>query len=767
MKHVKKCILCNILILSFVTGFFQPVTQVKATVSHRDLQHSIAITDEHVDGSVLVTLATPKKTALCQEGVSSFDKHIVVEDSYNMGEADNIANTAPQKDFLKDKTYYISEVSSSTYSTEELIQALEKKAYVLDVEPNYKQHITSNDPYSSRQWYLDGNSIFGSSSGIHYSTTTAKSKSGEPVIAVMDTGIHSSHEDLASHMWTNSTSTFFGAHGYNAIDDNGNCEDDNGHGTHCAGTIAAIGNNQTGITGISQAKIMSLKVFDADGETDNATIIRGLNYLIGVKKSGVNIIAVNCSWGGGASNSSMAQLMTLLGEMGVTFVFAAGNDGINHDINTDAICPYDLSDYNSKLKQYMIFVGASTANDTACSFSDYGSRDVDLFAPGENIFSTYHEPTYHPDLYGTDLGDNTTLYRNCADTKNDLSDFYVDDDLQINSSMNANIEYTSSANHSYHTSSGSIRWLLDYGSPSGTPKSTYLYLDVTKYNLNPEDTHYVSMYLGTPISKKTISWDHITKVSSGPLGSENNRFYLDEDGAMYFKIIGIEANEGASGSYLYYLDDIGISTANPTKEQIGEYTYLTGSSMAAPMVTGALALLHEIYPTDDAYNRNRRLLSCTRVTLGVIGKCSTNGILDMSKMDLYTPVATPSPSTGDSSTEIHISATKQIQDTNPANITIENITTTKSPIKIKKIIIKNKKKSLRAGKKLKLKAVVTPAHAKTPKIRWSTSRKKWASVTQKGIVTAKKRGIGHTVKITATARDGSGKKAVCRIKIKK
>ncbi len=91
----------------------------------------------------------------------------------------------------------------------------------------------------------------------------------------------------------------------------------------------------------------------------------------------------------------------------------------------------------------------------------------------------------------------------------------------------------------------------------------------------------------------------------------------------------------------------------------------------------------------------------------------------------------------------------------------------KKKIKIKKIKIRASKTALKAGKKRKLKVFISPSNATNKKVKWSSSKKKWATVDSKGIVTAKKKGRGHTVKITATARDGSRKKAVFRIRIKK
>ena len=86
---------------------------------------------------------------------------------------------------------------------------------------------------------------------------------------------------------------------------------------------------------------------------------------------------------------------------------------------------------------------------------------------------------------------------------------------------------------------------------------------------------------------------------------------------------------------------------------------------------------------------------------------------------------------------------------------------------MKKVKLNKKKATLRYKKKLKLKATVTPKKATNKKIKWTCSSKKYATVSKKGVVKAKKKGIGHTVKITAMAKDGSKKKAVCKVKIKK
>lgn len=709
---------------------------------------------EYIEGTVLVTIAAPKKTTLTQKGTASFDSRISIEECHDFGNASAFAQMETQQEFLSDKSLYVSEISSDAYSTQELMDKLENKAYVLQVEPDYEQHLNdfSEDPYRKEQWHLDGGGSFsGTSTGISFSSAEEKPKTDTPVIAVMDTGIDHEHEDLAEHMWTNSDITLPGIHGYDFTDDTPDCRDKYGHGTHCAGTIAAVSGNGTGITGISEARLMSLKIFDDEGKTSNSVIIKAMNYVVQAKTAGVNIIAVNCSWGGGSSGSVLPTLVERIGQMGVLFIFASGNDGVNHDTTPDFSCPYDL--YAGKYannRNYIITTGSSDLNDAPSAFSDFGKKNVDLFAPGENILSTYTEETYFPGIYEDKTEKQLTSVFLPFDDSTETKQLYTDQDLGISSYIKAEIAVDPSFDYHLKNGSGGLRWTLDLGRPKPTTqKITYLYMDVTDQHPDITATYYVSMFFGSTDSDGLFSWDHVIKKSSGHPGSDSNRFYTAPDGKIYLKVLGLEFDGMVTDTKTCYLDEIGLSVADPDTALFGKYETNTGTSMAAPMVSGAIALLGELYPNDSAANRRGRLLSCTRTTPDAATKCATGGVLDLSKMDSYVPV----PDTVDPSSQPSVTP----------------VPPTPAPSKktpVKKITIKASKKTLKAGKKLKLKAVVTPSNASKKTVKWSSSKKIWATVSQKGIVTAKKKGKGHTVKITATATDGSRKKGRVNLRIK-
>jgi len=146
-----------------------------------------------------------------------------------------------------------------------LIEKLSNNIYVVSVEPDFyqKKMAVSNDLLRESQWYLDGTGYFtGNSLGINHSKLVQKTASKIPIVAVVDTGIDYTHEDLKDRMWQNPYAALPGTYGYDF--GNGDTdpmdEDSDSHGTHCAGIIGAVNNNQMGIAGIcNSVKLMALK----------------------------------------------------------------------------------------------------------------------------------------------------------------------------------------------------------------------------------------------------------------------------------------------------------------------------------------------------------------------------------------------------------------------------------------------------------------------------------------------------------------------------
>jgi len=217
------------------------------------------------------------------------------------------------------------------------------------------------------------------------------------VVGVIDTGIDYRHPDLAANMWRNpgeiagngrdddGNGFTDDVYGYDFVNNDGDPMDDQGHGTHVSGTIAASGNNGIGVTGVAwNASLMALKVLDANGSGVWSNAIRATQYSTMMKSNfGTNIRATNNSYGGTldeGTRSMFANAINAGGKADILFVAAAGNDGRNINSN-----PNDLPSIDSP---YMVVVGATNSSDRVASFSNVGAKRVDLFAPGERILST-------------------------------------------------------------------------------------------------------------------------------------------------------------------------------------------------------------------------------------------------------------------------------------------------------------------------------------------------------------------------------------------
>ncbi|MFN9994151.1 MAG: S8 family serine peptidase [Phycisphaerales bacterium] len=213
--------------------------------------------------------------------------------------------------------------------------------------------------------------------------------SSSQVIAIVDSGLNYNHPDIAANAWLNP-----GEIAGNGVDDDGNGYiddmrgwdfysndsdpmDDNGHGTHCGGTVGGVGNNGLGVAGVNwQCKMMGLKFLSASGSGSTTGAISAVNYIVG---KGVK--ASNNSWGGGGYSQALFDAINASRANNHVFVAAAGNNNTNTDSTIYYPQGYALDN--------IISVAASDNNDQRASFSNYGRTTVDLAAPGVNIYSTY------------------------------------------------------------------------------------------------------------------------------------------------------------------------------------------------------------------------------------------------------------------------------------------------------------------------------------------------------------------------------------------
>jgi subtilisin family serine protease len=277
-------------------------------------------------------------------------------------------------------------------STEAAIARFARDPDVEYVEPNFEITLDAipNDPRFPELYGMRNTGQTGGTPGADIRATNAWDVfTGDPnlKIGVIDTGVDYNHPDLAANVWTNpgeipgnnldddNNGYVDDIHGYDFVNNDGDPFDDNGHGTHCSGTIAGVGDNNVGVTGVNwHAKIIGIKFLSAGGSGSTAGAIAGVQYAI----------AVGCkltsnSWGGGGFSQALLDVINAAGAAGQLFVAAAGNSSANTDVS-----PHYPSSYNSP---YVIAVAATDHNDNLASFSNFGATTVDLAAPGVAILS--------------------------------------------------------------------------------------------------------------------------------------------------------------------------------------------------------------------------------------------------------------------------------------------------------------------------------------------------------------------------------------------
>ena len=190
-------------------------------------------------------------------------------------------------------------------------------------------------------------------------------------VSIIDTGIDYNHPDLADN---------YKVFGYDFVNGDTDPMDDNGHGTHCAGIIAAV-DNDIGVIGVApEAGLYAVKVLDSSGSGYVSDVIAGIEWSV---NNSMNIISM--SLGSGSDSTALHDACDAAYNAGLLLVAAAGNDG-NPGGSGDNV------DYPARYEN-VIAVAATDINDNRASFSSTGS-DVELAAPGVNIYSTCLDDGY-------------------------------------------------------------------------------------------------------------------------------------------------------------------------------------------------------------------------------------------------------------------------------------------------------------------------------------------------------------------------------------
>ena len=289
-------------------------------------------------------------------------------------------------------------------SAPDIVQRYRQSGHVEVAELDILFHASAlpDDPrfISGEQWNLNN---YGQGGGLPHADIHAPdawnilNSASNIVVAIIDSGVRLTHQDLAANLWTNPgeipgngidddhNGVIDDVHGINTVNDTGNPNDDYGHGTHVAGILGAVGNNDIGVSGVAwRVQIMPLKFLDNQGNGSLSDVLLCLDY---ARTNGAKVIS--CSFTVARAALSANQYQTLsnafwsIRAAGIVVAAAAGNNGTDNDAS--AIYP---ASFGHDGMDNVIAVGATTRTDDMVY--NYGATSVHLAAPGYEILSTYN-----------------------------------------------------------------------------------------------------------------------------------------------------------------------------------------------------------------------------------------------------------------------------------------------------------------------------------------------------------------------------------------
>ena len=282
-----------------------------------------------------------------------------------------------------------------------LVEKYRRSGLVEFAEPDYLRYVTLTVPDDPK--YLDGTlwglSNLGQNGGIAHADIDAPGAwdvltgASNIVVAVLDTGIRYTHEDLAQNMWVNPVD---GGHGTNSIAGTNDPNDDEGHGTLMAGVIGGVGNNGKGVVGVAwQVQLMACKCFDKSGAGSDSAIIAAIDF---ARINGARII--NASFDSTNLGVALSNAVFRADAANVIFVSSCGNNAADVDVTPHYPACFGIDN--------IISVAYTTRSDSLGRYSNYGATNVDLAAPGADIYSCFFtsDSAYlgSPYLEGTSYG---------------------------------------------------------------------------------------------------------------------------------------------------------------------------------------------------------------------------------------------------------------------------------------------------------------------------------------------------------------------------
>lgn len=595
----------------------------------------------------------------------------------------------------------IAALKSSSLSTEQLIKKVEKLGDVKYAFPNFikKAASVTNDAYSDYLWALENkgqnNGKDGLDSKASVNWDNAAKSEEDQVVAIIDSGIDYTHEDLKDIVWNNPYGAkLIGKHGYDftGSSDDGEPMDDNGHGSHCAGIVAGQ-HNDVGIAGInkSNVKIMALKFLDASGYGSDEDALACFDYISRAVSLGTKVAAINCSWGGAGSSEEKLmydELFDELGKQGIITCVAAGNESENLDEQEEGDFDFffggGISTPAASDSRYCITVAASNGKDTLASFSNTGESKVDIAAPGTEILSSVCYNCFNPSVYSDEQIEKLCAYYQRFDNKvkkgefgyPNLMEMSTDDEAEngiVGFSIKKSKEFFGTKGKSLALQpddDGTIVFEMPFKAESEGDYTTsfmfsadsvtsgYVY-DVsadTSFNdiVNGDDDDDFIIYFGK--GKKNSQefycdggyWDHVVVESDS---YDDDEDYEDE--SVKAKSGDDEddsdtANESTDRKLVFvinasdtvYIDDLAISKSDADPEDFGKYDFYNGTSMATPYVAGAIALMKNALPEINTIDALNIVRNTGRTATELLGTVNTASVLSLDRPDEIPPMIT-------------------------------------------------------------------------------------------------------------------------------
>jgi subtilisin family serine protease len=474
-------------------------------------------------------------------------------------------------------------------TVEEAVADFQNMPEVEFAQPNYRYHALAtipNDTGFSKQWGLDntGQTVNGTT-GIPDADIDAPEAwdittgSSSVIVAVIDSGVAYNHPDLAGNIWANIDETDGNGidndgngfkddvRGWDFVDNDNDPMDFNGHGSHIAGIIGAVGNNGQGMAGIAwKVQIMPVRVLAPDGFGFTSDITAGIDYAV---NNGAKII--NLSFGenpGDPPDSAVQAAIQNAKNAGVLAVIAAGNDSNDNDALPVYPASYTLEN--------IISVAATDQSDNLAYFSNYGAASVDVGAPGVDIYSALPAREiiltegFESGAVGWSMGKISgdtwlvSTLQSHAGAKS-LSDGSEALPYQSNADSWATSPTFSLASKTGCTMSAQFDYITE-------ANKDFIFVKASK-----DGTGYSTLASGQ-LSGDSLTWEKLT-FSLKPY--EGNSTV-----SIRFELV----TDGATNKAGVYIDDVSV-TCSSTSFNGTEYDFSGGTSFSTPYVAGLAALL--------------------------------------------------------------------------------------------------------------------------------------------------------------------------------